>query len=373
MRPYLRRTAATADPQCLPITKLRNINQTAVFTFEKNEEMAIRRVPLDNHQLSGRADPPQGYSLAVPLLADRIEYLIEEQLQDTSISTVPSRQGYVSMILSLTHLVVGSYELYLSWSTEIPRWGYASYGLSVIPYLLMSASNFVCAAYVGSYSSGYLLRTPILDESSRRDNLKPRYEGTIGTPKDTRAQMTTVAQEGFTGEGYSAVEMQIQSVKDDTPLHKQLVVKKERRDQKGVQLWTATWYFSVDDTSGAKSAQPSTGSGSDVANFRVSALSHNGLLSERTGRGLRMSKPFGLSKLEGTAIYCINVFSIVLIPYLMIYGLTGFHGNNSSTSQRAWMMAWLAADQFSGISVAQLGSSIGWMRMWSREGKISTD
>ena len=39
-------------------------------------------------------------------------------------------------------------------------------------------------------------------------------------------------------------------------------------------------------------------------------------------------------------------FLTFALPYIIIDRLSGFHKNESSWSQRAWMMAWLAADQF---------------------------
>ena len=222
-----------------------------ILSFDKTDLQTFQEVDLRTRQLNGRACPPYGYSLAAPLRMSYTETLIKEHLHETG-TQVAAHSSYISMILSLVHLIIGSYELYLSWANEIPRWGYASYGLSVIPYLLMSACNLVCAAYVGSYPCGQLLRTPILEESLARkpvqDDLdqKPFYDGTIGTLKRVDSNIFGDERRNIRPDEYVPVKMHMESSTSGDSKSGQLVVTASlARSADAPAGWTKTWRIPI--------------------------------------------------------------------------------------------------------------------------------
>ncbi|KZT70055.1 hypothetical protein DAEQUDRAFT_765079 [Daedalea quercina L-15889] len=338
----------------------------AVIRFDEKEEAAYRRVDYRNHLLHGIARPPAGYTLAVPGRKSHTELLIKEQLQDTRELKVHFRKSAIGTLLSLAHLVVGSYELYVSWLDEIPRWGYAAYGLSVIPYLLMSVANLLCALYVGSYPCAQLLRTPILDESIRRSialsgvpgNVAPAYDGTIGTPL-----VEDIPNPRGHGR-YVAVKMRVETIVEDGRSYKRLVVTKDGTQREWAYRLQTNTDEPEEEDAGVKHEAIADGSRSEYARdvgehedpparedcgaqrigsacFTVSALNHNGPPPDSR---LREVETWANAELTATSILYIVT---LLLPYMIIYGLTGFRPAQSTKAQRAWMMTWLVADQYS--------------------------
>ncbi|EPQ53346.1 hypothetical protein GLOTRDRAFT_131617 [Gloeophyllum trabeum ATCC 11539] len=47
----------------------------------------------------------------------------------------------------------------------------------------------------------------------------------------------------------------------------------------------------------------------------------------------------------------------LVLPYIVIYVISGFHKGNSTVAEREWFMAWLCTGQFFGATVATIGRS----------------
>lgn len=61
-------------------------------------------------------------------------------------------------IVAIIQVVYGTTELYQSSLRQLPKFGYAAYSLTVIPYLLMSLVNLVAAACAPQYPTMFLVR-----------------------------------------------------------------------------------------------------------------------------------------------------------------------------------------------------------------------
>ncbi|KZT70054.1 hypothetical protein DAEQUDRAFT_238134 [Daedalea quercina L-15889] len=307
----------------------------AVISFDAMEsKQAYYRVNTGDRLLHGVARPPSGYSLAVPAHKAYSEEVIRTSLDDTTELKIHHPPGITNVLLSIFQIIFASFTLYSTPSDQIPRWGYAAYGLSVFPYALMSVMNLLCAGLVGSYTCGQILRTPILQESLQREAMGTKYDGIIGSLKEGwQPQESDIGQKR--GE-YVAVRMRTVSATQSSP--RQLVVTGDR--------WERT-YCLLSEGQAMEATRA-------VVRFTVSALSHTGPPREQ-----ELKKVQAITWLEIVTI--VSLFLIALImPYALIYALTGFRPNGSTVSQRAWMMAWLAADQLSSC-----GTLIAWA-VWKR-------
>ena len=85
----------------------------------------------------------------------------------------------MQMLVSVVQIVAALYTLYSTEGAQIARWGYAAYGLSGLPYALMSVMNILSASIVGEYMSGHVLRTLVLREAERREG--SHFDGAVGT------------------------------------------------------------------------------------------------------------------------------------------------------------------------------------------------
>ena len=364
--------------------------EEAVIAVDETEAReAYRLVNPDLTLIHGAAKPPSGYRLAVPTHKAYTEAIIHDYLPGSKDSRIHHPPGVTNMLLSIFQIIFASFSLGISTRHQIPRWGYASYGLSVFPYALMSIMNLFCAGLVGVYSSGQILRTPILEESNGQ------YDGIIGAEIPRQRQDPNV---GDKRDDYVAVRMarpraiERSSLVSSSPssgsspsgvpedlFHEPLLLESNPPPP--------TDSRSLDRTSDSRprlsSAQPETiliqgkhqdGDGKTVdwskqyiiqpspsvmpsptiTQFTISALSHNGPPPSRI-----------LNELEritwGEKITITSLFFVALImPYALLYVMTGFHPSESTVSERAWMMAWLAADQFSSFCVL-----IDWL-MWKK-------
>lgn len=85
-------------------------------------------------------------------------------------------QSWLKMALSVAQLVYSCISIYRTRGSQIDQYGYAAYGLSVIPYTFMSLANFICAALVGQYPCVYALTSPVMEEAKAR---RGRFVGAI--------------------------------------------------------------------------------------------------------------------------------------------------------------------------------------------------
>jgi hypothetical protein len=81
--------------------------------------------------------------------------------------TIPisDSQNIAKVAISLLQVVYTGFTLYRARGDQIDRFGYAAFGLTVLPYLIMSATNLLAAILTPDYSMLYLVRTPELNEA----------------------------------------------------------------------------------------------------------------------------------------------------------------------------------------------------------------
>ena len=343
----------------------------ASIVFDGNEDGAYAITDRGQHMLHGIAEPPAGYALAIPMRKGHTEYLIQEHLNDTKRLKVHYRPGAMSIVLSLIQIGIGTYNVYTARSSQIPRWGYAAYSLSVLPYVIMSVMNVLCAAIVDSYACAQLLRTPILEESLKRDDQAPDYDGTIGTVrKDLLPENARIGQRGE--DGYVAVSMRVKTRDSENgAARKYLIVTGEEgqtsayrlipdvnaagaaadqspKMRKILVIVSSDKEIPLKDIESARSSTPNSelqvNETAPTVHFTVTALNHKGPAPHTSVKRLD-----AVSRTEAVTMAGLFLIAMIL-PHVFIYALTGYRANQSSVAQRSWMMVWLAADQFSACS-----------------------
>ncbi|CAI6062291.1 unnamed protein product [Clonostachys chloroleuca] len=99
---------------------------------------------------------------------------------DQLVSThdLSSNYNFAKALIAIVQLIYGSYTIYRARGDQVARYGYAAFGLTVAPYLIMSFINFTSTVLTPQYSHLYLVRTDIMEEAQRHGG---RFEGVIGT------------------------------------------------------------------------------------------------------------------------------------------------------------------------------------------------
>ena len=82
-------------------------------------------------------------------------------------------------VIAIFQTLYASATLYRTRGDQIQHYGYAAFGLTVAPYLVMSIINLLGTMLTPDYSCVYLVRSEIMDEASRRKGAK--FEGMVAT------------------------------------------------------------------------------------------------------------------------------------------------------------------------------------------------
>ena len=82
-----------------------------------------------------------------------------------------------SAVVSIAQVIFSSITIYRARGDQIKKYGFAAYGLSVYPYLLMLVANLIKSAVCGRYPYAYVLRTATLVEAENNGGV---FEGAVG-------------------------------------------------------------------------------------------------------------------------------------------------------------------------------------------------
>lgn len=215
---------------------------------------------------------------------------------------------------AVTQAMYGSFELYQASERQLPKFGYAAYSLSVIPYVLMSLLNLLAAVCEPQYPSMFLVLYRGVGDQPQ-------------TPEDS--SVTGLTLQPLSSDGLAPVASELEG-DDDT--------------------------FTVDEqethVSGAVGEAYGDLSG-DLTGYRHS------ILYTRTQHfaGLpRWIKWIILPRF--TWIAKLVVYFFAAVPPIIILLLTGFDNGQSTESQRAWMIASLAVGEAYGVSFYSLRTTI---------------
>ncbi|KAJ6030396.1 uncharacterized protein N7446_000542 [Penicillium canescens] len=135
------------------------------------------------YTISGTCDLPPGYELAyVPSTAVVEPLSIAERLrfngQDPQ--NISSIYSFGPPLIALIQIVYASVTIYQSRGNQVDTYGYAAFGFTVIPYLIMSTVNLLGNIVTHSYPSIYLVHTELMDEASHRGGI---FAGVVATLK----------------------------------------------------------------------------------------------------------------------------------------------------------------------------------------------
>ncbi|TGO44779.1 hypothetical protein BCON_0465g00040 [Botryotinia convoluta] len=149
---------------------------------------ARSRVDLRLSRVHGTYDLPEGYEFAI---VPRNTFLVSQVASDTHedprlSSEISASYSVLKAVASLIQVVAAFTTLLSNRPDLISRWGYASYHLTVIPYLAMTLVNLISNMVSPDYSCLYMIRSETMVEAEK---LGGRFEGEIAQmisllPKD---------------------------------------------------------------------------------------------------------------------------------------------------------------------------------------------
>jgi hypothetical protein len=117
------------------------------------------------YHVSGVCDLPEGYRLAyVPPNA-----MVEDVMPEVELGRIlQSSFSLASTVISIVQMLSACSALYQSKGYQVTAYGYAAFGFTVTPYLVMSFVNLLANCFTPTYSNVHLVHTEIMEEAVRR-------------------------------------------------------------------------------------------------------------------------------------------------------------------------------------------------------------
>lgn len=246
---------------------------------------------------------PPGYALRILPVDIRVTSRIKHSFppgRHRSKPGISQSYSFVKYVSSIAQLSYGCVTLFRTKGDQLDRYGYAAFGLTVLPYVIMSLLNFVANTVTPDYASLYLVWSEVMEEAISRGG---RFDGTVG-------MIDTTGVVEADGQELKFLEMNWSQ-----------------------ELRTVAFV----DPGGLQSASPFS-----TPTVKVPDI----------GRHQR-NKPS--KSLIYQQYLSVSLALLALItPYAVIAGLTRFRPRQSTLIQRGFTVAWLAVGQVYGYALANV-------------------
>ena len=203
-------------------------------------------------------------------------------------------------LVAIAQLLYAIFTLYRSRGNQIDTYGYASFGLTVISYAIMSLINLIANVVTPEYPAIYMVRSEIMNEAEARGRI------TGGDPRGIFIGTVGIMDE----------------LKDD-PLQFEDVYRIPNQLSVGVRF-------------------------QDPGNLQQLPIE-----AEEEVRVPRLGRYIVKQRSVSNICYLISACLVGILafaaPYAIIGGWTRFAAGESTQSQRSWLMAWLVCGQLFGM------------------------
>ncbi|GIJ89327.1 hypothetical protein Asppvi_008265 [Aspergillus pseudoviridinutans] len=126
-----------------------------------NQHISVKR----GYHISGACDLPEGYQLAYVPPNAQVEHIMPEIALRRILQ---SSYSLASGVISIVQIFSACSALYQSRGHQITAYGYAAFGFTVTPYLVMSFLNLLANCFNPSFPNLYLVHTEVMDEAISR-------------------------------------------------------------------------------------------------------------------------------------------------------------------------------------------------------------
>lgn len=346
-------------------------------------------VDHESTKIHGRCQLAEGYALSyVPgdmKVNARIPSLSGNAITQSSTQTrLACVHSFPRTLFSLAQAISGAYALYRARGSQIERYGYAAFGLTVIPYLVISIINFTGSLLSGEYETIFLVHSSIMDEMIARGGFSDGTVGSVDVATELHTDTPLLDREVSIGSGGIAVKFEgskellrcidssNQSFKIEplkTPAPRRWCFRWKHRYHGLLYYPVLTQKPALITKDGPIAQEPSPkpkdakqgpwqrwpwqkppASAKDKIST-ISIPSHSPFT--RLPRA-RHQTPLNL-------LAIILFFIALATPYLIIGVLSGFRPNKSSPVQRNFTLTWLICGQSQGYG---LGESV---EQWTRK------
>ncbi|KAI4128145.1 MAG: hypothetical protein LQ338_002882 [Usnochroma carphineum] len=259
------------------------------------------------------------------------------------------------ILFSLIQTVSGGYSLYKARGSQIERYGFAAYGLTVLPYMMVSIINLVGSLLTSEYETIYMVHSAIMDEMKSRGGLCDGVVGTIERPE----HQTYIFIEGEQETLLEGRKMQFSnlggevSCKDltENATNPELHVS----DRNHIDPTEDVWLYQKWGTKRRerKEKRDSQAEPTPIQVLRVPSHGSFTRLSQRWSQT------------------CLNSLTLALlilalgVPYIVIAILSGWQNRESTPTHRTFVLNWLICGQLQGWAVSYVEAATGRRKVMS--------
>ncbi|KAL8784955.1 MAG: hypothetical protein Q9195_008821 [Heterodermia aff. obscurata] len=333
-----------------PSSFLDKISRVLVLTDRFNNDMpSSSPVDHENIKVHGLCKLAPGYGLSYisPNVKVYARHYAQLGDQDVKPTRIASTHDVPRILFSLIQTVSGGYSLYKARGSQIDRYGFAAFGLTVLPYMVVSIINFIASLLSAEYETVYMVHSTVMDEMVGRGGI---VDGVVGSLQEN----TNTESSGYNGA--SCVEEDARRVAfqgSEDRLHGYDVgVENGRKfdilpyalpSPPPIKKWIVRVYHRYRQWHGLVTLydpKPKTSITGPVINIPTHAPLHN------------LSPPWYQKHLN---IFALIILSFTLaLPYAVIGILTGWKARHSTSVQQNFVMVWLVHGQFQGYAVAKV-------------------
>jgi hypothetical protein len=323
---------------------------------------------------------PSGYdieyvprnAIVYPLRLDH-SGLVSGNDPETAHSTVRGSiicsKPYAAVVITIFQLIYASVTLYQTPGDQTRRLGYAAFGLTVAPYLIMSFVNLLGNLITPNYPVLYMVRSEVMDEAEKRTGVK--FNGCVGElrkpdPAPNRPLSCKSAKFEVTKR-----PTERDSESDD---QRSYVCKSDKNPNEVVIISEAP-SKPTSEIKGNPSNSDNDTKSAQVEEVKISDTLEMGEretpmifvpscpIFDRSDNLLENNSIYTLGKFNfqnktSVSCYIFAVFAISLTSLAIIGGLSRFQNGESTRAQRTWTMTWFAFGSFSGLFIHILANIV---------------
>lgn len=170
-------------------------------------------VDHESVKIHGRCGLAEGYALSYVPGDMRVHARIPSSsgnvtTQSSTQTRLASARDFPRILFSLTQTISGAYALYNARGSQIERYGYAAFGLTVIPYIVISIINFIGSLLTSEYGTIFVVHSSIMDEMIVRGGFSDGTVGSVHGAVEDQTQVPVLDREISIGPGGTVLKFE---------------------------------------------------------------------------------------------------------------------------------------------------------------------
>ena len=282
-----------------------------------------------------------------------------------------SNYNVVKVLIALAQVVYAITTLYRTKGDQITRFGYAAFGLTVIPYLFMSIMNLIGNLMRPDYPTMYLIESQDMVDAVVNRAYAADDKASTADEKTEPADQGAMEHQGTSGNGHNAndtdqkadekLDTTSQTTAADrnanTAIQSVIVSQDANKAKQNAESSNHDTHTAIQSIEvGTRNCTPDNTPAQHSVTTRTTAM-YIGTVAKLTPayEAMLLGLPTSDQDVENDVKQDITILSWplscilgILVPIAIIGIMTHFHKGDSTLPQRVWVMLWVNIGGFAG-------------------------